>query len=123
MRRQQVIGQIQEPGGRATNFNLTGEETKREYETVTVTTTAYTVNEKTYILVDDDTAGGAVTITLPPVISNTDKVIHVKKLGTTGNVILDGNASETIDGATTQTITTQYNSYSIVCSGDAWHII
>ena len=116
-------GQIQRPGTPPENVTLVIDRAKREYDSVTVTDTAYTVLEKVYILVDDDTAGGAVTITLPEAIGSTDKKIHVKKLGTTGNVTVDGSGSETIDGSATQSLTSQYQSITIVCDGSEWHIL
>ena len=120
--RRQLVGQIQIPGQRPQNVRFVTERYKEEYDSVTVSTTAYTINEKEYVLVDDDTAGGAVTLTLPPVIENTDKKVYVKKLGTTGNVIVDGSGSETIDGATTHTLTAQYESSVYLCDGASWHI-
>ena len=118
-----LVGQLQVPGQKPVNVQFVADRRKHEYDHVVVTTTAYTLLSKDYVLVDDDTAGGAVTITLPPAIDNTDRVVVIKKLGTTGNVIIDGNASETIDGATTQTITAQYDSYTILCDGTGWHIV
>ena len=89
----------------------------------TVTTTSATLGDDDYvILVDDDTAGSTVTITLPAAASHTGRVYHIKKLGTTASVVVDGNASETIDGGTTATLTAQFESISIVCDGSNWHI-
>lgn len=119
--RRQLTGQLTEPGQRPRNVRLVVDEQKQEYDHVTVSTTAYSVFDKTYILVDDDTAGSAVTITLPPVIDNSDKWVYIKKLGTTANVIADGNASETIDGATASTIISQYGTLALLCDGDEWH--
>jgi hypothetical protein len=49
---------------------------------------------------------------------------HIKKIDSgAGNVIIDGNASETIDGATTYTLTTQYESVTIVSDGATWWIV
>jgi hypothetical protein len=63
------------------------------------------------------------TVTLPAVASSTDAVIEIKKVDAgAGNVIIDGNLSETIDGATTQTITAQYTSITVHCDGSTWHI-
>jgi hypothetical protein len=121
--RDHLIGQILRPGQKPESVEIVAYSRKGDFESVTVTTTAYTVFGKKYILVDDDTAGAQVTITLPPAIDNTDEVIVVKKLGTTANVVVDGNASETIDGVTTNTLTTQYASVMIVCDGANWHII
>lgn len=89
----------------------------------TVTSTSHTAGDEHTILVDDDTAGSAVTVTLPAVSGNSGLQYHIKKLGSTANVIIDGNASETIDGATTHTLTTQYENIKIVCDGSNWFII
>lgn len=89
-------------------------------QSVTVTSTAYTVFDKTYIFVDDDTAGGVVTVTLPPAVDSRDQIKYVKKLGTTANVTIDGNGSETIDGTTTSSLTAQYQSTILVCDGTEW---
>ncbi len=95
---------------------------KFEGSTETVITTTHTAGLKQTVLVDDDTAGGAVTVTLPKVI-NVNRIMHIKKLGTTGNVTLDGDGSETIDGSTTHALTAQYQSVSIMSSGTEWHIV
>lgn len=71
-----------------------------------------------------DASGGAVTVNLPAVASNSGRVLNVKKVDSSGNAVtLDGNASETIDGATTLAISTQYQSYTVHCDGSAWWII
>lgn len=90
----------------------------------TVTATSATLGIDDYImLIDDDTAGSTVTITLPVAAPQTGRVYHIKKLGTTANVIIDGNASETIDGGLTATLTIQYESIQIVSDGSNWSII
>ena len=89
----------------------------------TVTGTTHTAADEYVILVDDDTAGAAVTVTLPAASGVTDRVYHIKKLGTTANVTVDGNSSETIDGATTAVLTAQFESLMISCDGSNWHII
>ena len=92
--------------------------------TCTITANAYTVIGTDYhINVDDDVdATGAVTINLPAAASSTGRILHIKKIGNSYNVTLDGNASETIDDSTTQTISTQYDSVTIMCDGTAWWI-
>lgn len=117
-----ISGQLQRPGFAPEDVKLRLYERKDEYDSVTVTATAYTLKAKKIVLVDDDTAGGIVTITLPAVIDNTDRIVYFKKLGTTANVILDGFGGETIDGATTKTLTTQYESTALICSGAEWFV-
>jgi len=51
------------------------------------------------------------------------KWFHFKNTAASGTVTLDGNSSETIDGATTYAFSQQYASISIVCDGGgAWSI-
>jgi len=90
----------------------------------TVTTTTYTAEPTdTYIVANDTTAGGIVTITLPPAATAGEGCqIYIKKIGNTANVVIDGNAAETIDGAATATLTTQYESIDLVCDGTGWYI-
>ena len=90
---------------------------------VTVTTTTYTVGDESVIYVDDDTAGGDVTITLPPVALSNDRLLYFKKIGSTGDMILDGEGSETIDGATTRTVSPQWDADLLHCNGSAWFVL
>ena len=72
-----------------------------------------------------DTSGGAITINLPALAGgNAGKEIRVK-LKTAGNTLtLDGNASETIDGSTTYTLTVQNQAVTLVSDGSSnWEVI
>lgn len=90
----------------------------------TVTSTSYSATTANYvILVDDDTAGSTVTVTLPAASGNSGLQFNIKKIGSTANVIIDGNASEEIDGGATATLTQQYESITIICDGSNWYII
>jgi len=40
-----------------------------------------------------------------------------------GNTVVDGNGAETIDGASVQTITNQYDSITIQSDGSNWYIL
>lgn len=93
-------------------------------EPTSVTTTPVTLTDADHIiLVDDDTVGGTVTINLPAAADSTGNIYDIKKIGTTGNVIVDGSGSETIDGGTTATLTEQYECITIYCNGSNWHIL
>ena len=87
---------------------------------VVETTTSRTAAAGEAIMVDDDTAGSAVTIDLPA--GSADDQIVVNKRGSTANVIIDGNGAETINGATTYTLTTQYESVWLIWTGTEWSI-
>lgn len=70
-----------------------------------------------------DATVGTITINLPAASGNKAK-IHIKKVDSGSNtIIIDGNASETIDGATTQTLYFQYQSITLVSNGTSWFII
>ena len=85
-------------------------------------TTTYTALT-TDCFITCDASGGAFTVTLPAVSTVTGQIYHIKKTDSSANAVTtDGNASETIDGATTQVNSTQYNSISIVSDGSNWHI-
>ena len=63
------------------------------------------------------------TITLPTATDNTGRKINIIKIDSgTGNVILDGESTETINGATTFTMVGQYATAEIVCNGTAWYL-
>ena len=63
------------------------------------------------------------TATLPAAASagNGFRVSFKKTTSDTNTLTIDGNASETIDGATTITLAAQYETVSIVCDGSNWH--
>ena len=90
---------------------------------ITTKTADYTAGASDYtILVSCSSAN--ITITLPAVASYVGRIYNIKKIDATGyTVIIDGNSSETIDGALTQTISTQYETITIQNNGSAWYII
>jgi hypothetical protein len=91
-------------------------------KTTAKSTTYLATGDETTILCD--ASGAAFTVTLPAAASFTGKHYNIKKTDSSVNAVtVDGNASETIDGATTRTITIQYESIRIVCDGSNWHII
>ncbi len=95
----------------------------KDLNVVTVITTSYAAGNEDVILVDDDTAGGAVTIDLLAVADTFKYPRWIKKLGTTGSVTIDGDGSETIEGVTTYVLTAQFESVCIIHDGSAWHVI
>ena len=90
----------------------------------TVITTPVTLDDTDLmVMVDDDTVGGAVTVNLPAVADSAGNVYYIKKLGTGGDVTVDGSGSETIDGGTTAILTEQYECITVYCDGATWWII
>ncbi len=88
-----------------------------------VTKTAnYTTTASDYSIVCNN--AGAITITLPAASGATGRVYVIKKIsGAANNITIDPNAAETIDGATTRVMTTQYESVMIQCDGTSWYIL
>jgi len=80
-----------------------------------------TVNDS-FIPVDATSA--AVTVTLKPAAEAKSKRLTVKKIDSSINTVtVDGNGSETIDGATTAVITSQYDSICLMSDGTEWWIV
>jgi hypothetical protein len=88
----------------------------------------YVAKSASYTLTDDDEfvdfdcTGAARTATLPAVATTrVGKRYTIRKTDATGNaLIIDGNASETINGDTTQILFNQNASVTIVNTGAAW---
>lgn len=93
------------------------------FTVVTETTTSRTAVAWECILVDDDTAAADVTIDLPASVAGV--MIIVKKLGTTADVIIDGDGTELIDGSLTfaGNLTAQYASITLIGDGTGWNVI
>lgn len=69
-------------------------------------------------------SGGAFTVTLPAASGLSGMILTIVKTDSSFNAVtIDGNASETINGATTTTLNTQYESVQIVCDGSNWFIV
>ncbi len=75
-------------------------------------------------IVEMTTGASDKTVTLPPAASNVDAIIHVNKADSgSGKVIVDGNASELINGELTQAILSQHTSLHLYCNGTRWILI
>lgn len=70
-------------------------------------------------------SGGAFTLTLPAASSNSGKVFYLKKTDSTTNAVTISRAgSDTIEGATTTTLNTQYEILTLVSDGvSVWNIL
>lgn len=73
------------------------------------------------------TGSSAVTANLPAVASSdaaAGRVVTIMKADSgSGAVTIDGNSSETINGATTVALSSQYNYRTLVSNGSAWFVI
>ena len=88
---------------------------------VTKTSSYSAANESTIIC---DATSGAMTITLPPASGVPGIFYNIKKIDSSVNAVtVDGADSETIDGATTAVLSSQYASITIQCDGSTWWII
>lgn len=83
----------------------------------------YTISDTNGILAIFVTTGAADrTITLPTVADNTGRVLYVVKVDDgAGNVIVDGEGAETVNGAANVTLVGQYSSVTIISEGTAWY--
>jgi hypothetical protein len=88
--------------------------------TVATKTTTYTAAPGDVLLCD--ASGGAFTVTLPAAAGATSS-ISVKKSDASANAVtIDGDASETIDGATTRALSTQYEAVTLWSDGTSWWV-
>lgn len=91
---------------------------------VLVTTTTKTVGvDETIMLVNDDTAGGIVTVTLSTASTYPAAKYNIKKIGSTANVLIQTADTATIDGQATITLNTQYDSVTLATNGTNWFIL
>jgi hypothetical protein len=93
--------------------------------TVLQVATDYTVLDTDNVRTVEVTSGGVNrTVLLPTASDNAGRVVTIKKVDLgVGNVTVDGEGAETIDGAATTTISTQNDSITVQCNGTGWVII
>jgi hypothetical protein len=82
-------------------------------------TTTYTATTSDYFI---DCTTGTFTVNLFTAVGNTGRILIIKNSGT-GTITVDPNGSQTIDGATTQTLSTQWSRVHIISDGANWKII
>jgi hypothetical protein len=100
--------------------NLTGVGGGPTVLTKTGDFTVSNANAETLLLCN--TSSGNITITLYASSGQSGNRVIVKKIHASNSLIVDGNSSETIDAATTKTITAMNTSVSMVCDGSNWFI-
>jgi hypothetical protein len=94
-----------------------GGATRGAYRSVT---TSGNVVSGDYLIIADATAG-AITMTLPPAALVPGRIYAFKRINSGANqVIIDGYASETIDGATSHSMSPQWNSVVVMTNGVEW---
>jgi len=89
---------------------------------VSAKTASFTADEEEATHYTIDTTAGSVTATLPPAATGL-RFTFVKKDSGPNSVTIDGDGSETINGATSLApFTAQFTSYTVWSDGTEWYI-
>lgn len=89
---------------------------------VTAKTSNYTLLTSDDV-VTGDSSGGAFTLTLPTAVGNTGKVFTLKKIDTSFlQITVATTSSQTIDGVTTTTLATRYETLVLISDGANWMV-
>ena len=86
-----------------------------------ITSFPYTVGNRDYVL--SCGGSGARTINLPAAQGNSGRTLIIKDEtgnASSGNITIDGNASENIDGNATHIIDQDKACITLVCTGQQW---
>ena len=102
--------------GSPSNWVSIGSDIARSYATFTTTGTINTA------LNTADATSGSFTLTLPLAADWARQCIEVKNIGFFGIVTIDGDGAETIDGALTYALSSQWQSVSLWSDGTQWLI-
>jgi hypothetical protein len=86
---------------------------------ITTISTTTTLGASDYTVL----CSATLTVNLPAAASSSGQVYNIKNIGSGTTITIDPNASETIDGATTYTLSAQYESVTIQSNGTAWFIL
>ncbi|ODU25080.1 MAG: hypothetical protein ABS95_01115, partial [Verrucomicrobia bacterium SCN 57-15] len=87
------------------------------------TTVSYTVTDADETILVD-ASGGERTISLPAAATVPGRIFTIKKNDNSANaVIVDPNAAETIDAATTKSITAQWQFLRVQSNGSVWFTV
>lgn len=85
---------------------------------------ANTTLSASYNIIEVDATSGARTILLPPAVQHKGRIYSIKKIDSSANAVtVDGNLTETIDGALTWVLNSQYSCIMIVSNGTGWDIL
>jgi len=84
-------------------------------------TSTYTAAATDYTIYCDNSSG--MTIDLPAASGCSGRIYIIKNVGSSGTITVDGNSGETIDGATTYSLSTQWSSIMIQSNGSNWLIL
>lgn len=85
-------------------------------------TSNYSIELGDQIILVDET-GGAVTVTLPTPTYEGERYLVKQITGGANNTTIDTEGSETIDGASSQSLAAQWEWYEVVSDGDNYLIV
>lgn len=91
--------------------------TRKNSRTITGTDTALTTDDILFLNSASD-----FTVNLYTCSGNTGRQLILKNINT-GNVTIDADGAETIDGLTTHVISMIYSSRTLYCNGTSWSIL
>lgn len=116
-------GELYVKNDAGTESQVSNQSTSSTLAVSSKTTTYTATNADDLLLVS--ASGGSWTLTLFSASGNTGKVLRIKRTDNTiaNTVTIDGNSSETIDGALTLVLCLQYQDVEIVSDGTNWQII
>jgi hypothetical protein len=90
---------------------------------ISTVTTNTTLSSAYYTVLVDATSGN-ITITLDAASGNTRRIYVVKKIDATANTVtIARSGSDTIDGATSKVLSSQYSGYVIQSNGSNYYIV
>lgn len=104
------------------NFDLFNDNTGSAAPTVTSTSGTFTASANTIYLID--TSGGTATVTLPSAVSGA--TIYLKDSSgdaNTNNITVNTPGAETIDGAASLTMDSDFEQKTLVSDGTDWFIL
>lgn len=90
---------------------------------ITDSDSPYTASSTDFLIVCDCTSG-AITVNLPASNESLGRMINIKKIDSSANAVtVDGSGAETIDDSATLSISTQYDSYTLMNDQSEWWIV
>jgi hypothetical protein len=103
------------------NWSAVSEAQPRKVATVTESLSGVgTIGDFTETVI---ASGTTYTLTLPAAATyGAGRILEVKRTAS-GNITLDGNASETIDGGLTYVLRHSFESARLYCDGSNWHVL
>jgi hypothetical protein len=83
---------------------------------------AYTLTDADQLVLVDTTAG-SVTVTLPSAVGRRGRTFTIKKLIAANTLTIEGDGTETLDGAANIALTTRYAARTVQSDNANWHVV